>query len=235
MPIAIVQTASVPGVDSVANVCTYSGVSIGEVVSGRVVCLLVATENAGLTINSATIDYGTGDVAMTAGTQGQDLASGAARYARVFYLAVPSGTTATFKVTVGAATTTTQNYVAVYSLQDANPTAAATGGDGTDDAGGDPLTTGAITVPTNGCFIGVVCGGNDGAVRTWTNATEDLDLDGGALRFSSAYSLTAGGATITCAGQAAENAAMAWATFNFKPPSSLVYDPLRYIRHVLMR
>jgi len=174
------------------KVATYSNVSIGDAHSDRIVAVCAAA--GGVTncaVNSCTIDYGSGDVEMSAGstTLFGSYAS------RIFYLAVPSGTTATIKVTYGVALIISRNRIAVYDI--AGGEFSATGTDSsTDMDSSDPVTTGSITIPTNGGFLGVLSNSNPSFSVTWSNATNDINqlLS---FRFSTAYSTTAGSTTIT--------------------------------------
>ncbi len=194
---SITQTANPAGVSASSNIASYSGVSIGTAASNRIIVVLVATELAASTPSGCTIDYGGGDTAMTAGTGGNL----GAVYAKTYRLLVPTGTTATIKVTYSATNpTSVQNHIAVYSVLDANYTSA--GGDGSTDMDAtDPLTTGAITIATGGVFVAVAAGAADTAAKTWANATEDLDVDAGGFRFTTATRATALTATaVTCTG-----------------------------------
>lgn len=197
MAVAITQTANPAGVSASSNVATYSSVSIGTAASNRVVVVAVGSELGSTPINSCTIDYGTGDTSMTAGSAG-NLNS---LYARLFYLLAPTGTTATIKVTFGTnSPSNTQNHIAVYSVT--GSVFSSSGNDGSTDMDAtDPLTTGSITIPTNGGFIAVASGATDGTAKTWTNATEDIDADAGLFRFTTATRTTALTTTaVTCMG-----------------------------------
>lgn len=192
MAVVVTQTANPSGVSSSSNVATYSGVSIGTASANRIVVVLVASELASASINSVTL----GGNSMNAGTQGNF----GAVYARAFYLAYPTGTTADIVVTYGANASSTQNHIAVYSVTGA--VYSATGADQSSDMDAtDRLTTGAITIASGGGFIAVAAGATDGTAKTWANATEDLDVDAGGFRFTTATRTTALTATaVTCTG-----------------------------------
>lgn len=220
MAVVITQTANPAGVSASSTVATYSGVSIGTAASNRIVIVAVGSELASTPINSCTIDYGSGDTAMTAGSAGNF----GAVYARLFYLLVPTGTTATIKVTWGTnSPTSTQNHIAVYTATDAAYSSA--GNDGSTDMDStDPLTTGSTTIASGGGMIAVAAGATDTAGKTWANLTEDIDADAGALRFTTAYSTSAGTATRTCTGATnGEDGALSWIIFadNSSPTVSL--------------
>jgi len=200
MAVSITQTANPAGVAASSYVATYTGVAIGDAASDRIVAVLVGTELASSTPSACTIDYGGGAEAMTAGTTGNygDM------YARIFYKAVPTGTTATIAVTFSATSPSEiQNHIAVYKVLGASTTLSAQGGDGSSDMDtGDPLTTGSVTIPSNGGFLAVAVGALDIKSKTWANATGDIDDDVGDFRFCTATRTTALTTTaITCTGQ----------------------------------
>lgn len=194
---SITRTANPAGVSASSNVATYSTVDIGAAASNRIIVVVVASELAASTPSGCTIDYGSGDTAMTAGTGGNF----GAVYAQTYRLLVPTGTTATIKVTFSATNpTSTQNHIAVYRILDGVYSSA--GGDGSSDMDAtDPLTTGAITIASGGVFVAVAGKATDTVRATWANATEDLDVDAGALGFTTATRATALTTTaVTCTG-----------------------------------
>lgn len=207
MATVITQTANPAGVSASATVATYTGVSIGTAAPNRIVVVLVGSELASTPIASCTI----GGNAMTAGTQGNQ----GAVYARAFYLLYPTGTTANIAVTFTTnSPTSTQNHIAVYSV--VGGTYSSTGADqSTDMDSTDPLTTGSISIASGGGFIAVVASATDTNAKTWANATEDIDADGGALRFTTATRTTALTTTaVTCTGTTnGEDGAMSWIIF----------------------
>lgn len=210
-PVSVTDVASPAGVAGSSNVVTYSSLSIGSASSNRIVVLAVTSELAFCSIDSATIDYGSGDVSMNAGTLGvQSIV-----HARMFWLPVPTGTTATFKVTFGANPTATQNKVQVFRVMDAATSAlAASGADGSTDMSTDAATTGSITVPPYGLFLAVAAGAADTDAKTWTNATAFTDEDAGSHRFTTARRTTSGSVTVSVAGAASgEDGALSWVTF----------------------
>jgi hypothetical protein len=213
MTVAITQTADPAGVASSAGVITYTDASIGTASSDRIVCVCAAAEITGATLDSATINYGSGDIAMSA----TSLANFGNVYARIFYLAVPTGTIATIKITTTTAVSNTQNHIAVYAVTGASTTLSASGTDtSTDMDATDPLTTGSITIPANGGFLAVIAGATSGiSNKTWANATEDLDENAGAFGFSTAIRTTSGTVTVTCTGSSnGEDGALVYVVFN---------------------
>jgi len=221
--VSITRTANPAGVNSASNVATYSGVSIGTADSSRIIVVCVGTELASSTPSGCTIDYGSGDTTMTAGSGGNF----GAVYAQTYRLAVPTGTTATIKVTYSSTNPTdTQNHIAVYSVIGATYSSA--GNDGsTDMDSSDPLTTGSITIPTAGGFIAVAAGANDTNAKTWANATEDIDADVGAFRFTTATRTTALTTTaVTCKGTSnGEDGALSYIIFSNTPPTVALSSP----------
>src|SRR3972149_6105196 len=128
MAVAIAQTANPAGVAAISTVATYTGVSIGIATADRIIAVVVGTELSNSTPSAATIDSGGGAVSMTAGTTGNLLAM----YARIFYLLVPTGTTATITVTFSAVSPTkTANHIAVYRITGASTVLSAEAGDRT--------------------------------------------------------------------------------------------------------
>lgn len=221
MAVSITQTANPAGVSATSNVATYSSVSIGTAASNRIIVVLVGTELASSTPSGCTIDYGGGDTAMNAGTLGNF----GAVYARAYQLLVPTGTTATIKVTYSSTNpTSTQNHIAVYSVTGAG--SITTGGNGSTDMDAtSPLTTGSNTIPTDGGFIAIAAGATDTVAKTWTNATEDIDADAGAFRFTTATYTTAGTATRTCQGGTnGEDGAMSWINFGAQTSPTVVLN-----------
>lgn len=207
MAVSISRTADPAGVSASGNVATYSSQSIGTAAEDRIIFLVVGTELASASPNSATIDYGTGAVAMTAGSQGNL----GAVYSRIFYAKAPTGTTADFAVTFGANPNNTQNHVSVYSVVGASFSLTAGQNASTDMDATAPLTTGSITIPSNGGFIATAAGATDTVAKTWANATEDLDADVGAFRHTTATRTTSGTVTVTCTGGTNnEDGAMSW-------------------------
>lgn len=221
MAVGITRVADPAGVSSSSNVATYSGVSIGTAAEDRIVVLSVVSELTSASPNSATID----GVAMTAQAATGNLG---AVYARNFYIHWPTGTTATFEVTFGANASSTQNHVIVHRVVGSDPVPTAQGGDGSTDMDvTDPLTTGSVTIPTNGGFVGIAAGATDTVAKTWANATEDLDADGGGLRYTNAIRTTAGTVTITVTGGTNnEDGALAWLIF--KPGTSVAANSGSY-------
>lgn len=204
---SITQTANPAGVSASSNVATYSGVSIGAAAPDRIIAVVVGSELASTPIASCTIDGN----AMTAGTQGNQ----GAVYARTFYLPYPTGTTANIAVTFTTnSPTSTQNHIAVYRILDA--VYSSTGADqSTDMDATDPLTTGSTVIAAGGLMLAVAAGATDTAGKTWANLGEDIDADAGALRFTTAFSTTAGTATRTCTGTTnGEDGALSWLIFN---------------------
>lgn len=207
-PITISQTASPTSVDTSSSVATYTSVSIGVASADRIIVVAVTAETVSTTINSCTINSGGGAVAMNAGTA----ASSSSARSRLFYLAVPTGTTATIAVTFSGDVTAANHKISIYRLV-GEP---AFQSQSTKTAFNFSLgvSTGSITIPEGGCFIAVVCGVTDTSAVTWTEATEDLDIDAGGHRHTTAFRTTSGTVTISAANSSGNGAAMVWMIFS---------------------
>jgi hypothetical protein len=205
MAVTITRTANPNGVSASSNVATYTAASIGTAAPNRIVVVMVGSELTSGTINSCTIDGNS----MTAGTSATQ---GVVR-SQLFYLAYPTGTTADIAVTYGANATNTQNHIAVYVVY--GGVLGSTGSDiSTDMDATDPLTTGSTVIAAGGGMLAVAIGATDTVAKAWANLTEDLDVDAGVLRFTTATSTTAGTATRTCTGTTTgEDGAMSWIIF----------------------
>lgn len=195
MAVAITQTANPAGVAASSTIATYTAASIGTAASDRIVVVVVGTELAAANPSACTID----GTAMTAASGGDF----AAVQTQIFYKFWPTGTTADIAVTYSATSPgAAANHIAVYSVTGATDTLNSSGNDGSSDMDAtDPLTTGSITIPTNGGFIAVAAGAADTVAKTWANATEDIDDDAGTFRFTTATRTTALTTTaVTCTG-----------------------------------
>ena len=240
MAVAISRTANPLSttVSIAGNVGTYSGQAIGTASSDRIVVLCVGTEVLSGTINSATIDFGSGDTAMKAGAQ----ATFGNNSARCFYLNVTSGTTATFKITFGVAPTTTNQHISVYVATGAYLSVSSGGHVSTDMDSSAPLTaqfnvittggaSGKIDIPTNGGLLACASCATDTVAKTWAGATEDLDEDAGDLRWTTATTTTGGSTAITCTGATnAEDGAMSWVMFH---PNTGAFGELKGVAGII--
>lgn len=217
MATVITQVANPAGVSASATVATYTGVSIGTAAPNRTIVVVVGTELAAANPSAATIDGN----AMTAGTGGDQ----GAVQTNLFYLPYPTGTTADIAVTFSAVSpTSTQNHIAVYSV--VGGTYSSKGGaQSTDMDSTAPLTTGSITIPTDGGFIAVAAKATDTVRAAWANASEDIDADVGAFGFTTATRTTALTTTaVTCTGTTnGEDGAISWIIFgaNTSPTTAL--------------
>jgi hypothetical protein len=223
--VAISRNGTDPaGVASSGGVSTYnnggSGFSIGAAAINKVVALCITKEVATQTVSSVTIDYGAGDVAMTVAppTGGVGHTFGSVG-SWIYYLRLPpntSATTAIFKVTWTGAVGATENHVTIYTLSPAasSPSFSGTFGS-TDMDSGTPLTTGSTTIASGAAMFAVAaCATDTTAAKTWSQLTEDLEVDAGAYTHTTATSTTAGTQTRTCTGSNnAEDGLLAWAHF----------------------
>lgn len=204
MAVAITQTAQLTTSDSSGLsgsdfVVTYNNRSIGTAASDRVVILNATSENGGMTGLTAEIDIGGGFVSMNAVAAAVSFGS---LFIRQFYYEVPSGTTASFRIThIGSGLSSdTSTGGSVYAVT--GGAIQSSGSDSsTDMDSSDPLTTGSITIPSDGALLAAVAGaGNTAGRYTWSNASEDVDYDEGNYAHSVALRTTAGTVTVTCTG-----------------------------------
>lgn len=212
----IARTASVAGVDQTAGSgatgrFVYNAVDIGVAAVDRTVAICFTCENLE-TLTGAKYDQGGGEIAMSAGTPGAQ----SNLQCQIFYANIPAGTTAKFIVefAIFDSYVASQNWLSVYRL-----TGAAFSSSGMDVSSDmdatNPLTSGSRTIPSGGVMLAVAACGTDTVAKTWANLTEDLDLDAGVDRHTTAFSTTAGTATRTCTGGTnAEPGAMSWMIFS---------------------
>lgn len=211
MAVGITRTALPAPTASSSGVSTLTGVSIGTASADRKVVLSVVSE-ANTSFDAATIDFGGGAVSMT--PIHNDVAQGS-MHARSWIADAPTGTTATFTVTVGGSLTTTNWQPIVHAVTGAHATFQAQGTDASTDMDStDPLTTGSQTIPSGGGFIGFAGGATDTVAKSWANATVDVEQDSGTLRATSATRTTSGTVTITCTGTTnGEDGVLTWMIF----------------------
>lgn len=191
--IAYIGTANAASSSSVA---TFSGQSIGTAAADRQVVVVVTGQFNG-TITGVTLD----GVAMNQRVQRQDTGSNPDMVGGVWALPKASGTTATIAVSLSAGNDTIA--ISVYRLTGA----AETPHDSDSNAGSAAtIAFSGLTIPTNGV---AVCGfANNTATTavTWTNASEQNDVNvsgGSAHRHSSATIASAGTPTVTADGATA--------------------------------
>lgn len=215
MAVLITQTASPAPVGASSNVATYTDTAIGAATGDRIIVVVVGTELASSTPSACTI----GGLTMNAGTGGAQSPA----YARAFYLAYPSGTTATIAVTYSSTNPTNQqNKIAVYAIYGA--VYSATGGTQGTDYRDTVLTTGNVTIAAGGGMIAVTSGEDAGA-NTWTNLTEDINADVGTFHFTTATSIEPGTAARTCKGATNnEIGAMSWLVFTAERRTFLTHS-----------
>lgn len=191
---------------------------IGTASSDRIIVFTIYLENDPITLGTAHIDVGSGYVQMNAAQAQQTFGN---MHVRQYWLPVPTGTTASsIKVycthEVGEITSTTR-HATLHAVTGAKTSALySSGGDGSTDMDStDPLTTGSITIPSGGAFLGCMARANSSGSQTWSNATEELgtSTNPGSFRFGTAISTTAGSTTITCTGANNEDGVLAWLIF----------------------
>jgi hypothetical protein len=228
--VAITNPAgNIAGVAASSTVATYTTtdgstlISIGAAAYDRVVVVAVGTELTSSEPTVCQIDFGGGYVNMVPGTTG----TVGAMFARLFYLPVQTGTTANFKVTFSAVSPAeTANHIAVFRVVGADLRPISQNGVGDTDA--DPITTGAVTVPTDGGKLVGYVAAVDTTARTWTGTTEDLDVDAGGFRFSTGFLNSGGSITTTVSGGNGEDGALSYLVFTptpTVPPLNWRLDP----------
>ena len=208
MAVAITQTADPAGVaaDGSFNT-TYSTLSIGTATDDRVVVVVIGKEVA--TRVPGTVTLGGLTMVQASGTTFGSMG------AWLYYLSYPTGTTATVVIAWGGAVASTENHIAVYTITDGGfPPKLSGSNSSTDMDASSPLTTGSVTIATNGGVLAIAVGATDTVVKTWANITVDLEEDAGGFRFTTAKRITSGTVTITCTGTTnLEDGAMAYAIF----------------------
>lgn len=207
-PVVVTKTAATGVTATASDPHTFSSVSIGSADASRIVvvaCTLQATfaDNQPLSCTIA----GNTATALTLGGSPTN-----AIHTRIFYLAVPTGTTANIAIDFNA-NDAKDVYITVYSVTGGKYLSQGTD-TSTDMDATDPLTTGSVTIPDGGALIAVAACTQDNAAKTWTNATEDTDVDAGNQRHTSAVATTAGSTTVTCQGTTnGEDGVLSWAIF----------------------
>jgi hypothetical protein len=218
MAVAISRTANPAGAGTGTTI-TYSTQAIGVAANDRTVVVVVGTEVASASPNSATLNYGTGALPMRVGTVGNI----GAVFTRIFWLNAPTGTTADVAITFGASVAAATHKIAIYRVTDG--VVVAEGGVGDTDA--DPISSTAFQIPNGGGAIGVCADADAATARTWTGLTEDLDETTTAFRFSTGTSTTAGSTTITVSGGNNEDGALSWLVFMPSYVARPLSEPVR--------
>lgn len=151
---------------------TFTGVSIGTADANRIIVLVVggysnAASGALGTLSSVTVG---GNTATQIITQ----AIGTLTTASIYAIAVPTGTTADIVVAHGGATTCG---VGVYRMISNTLRINAKDAKSTFTSGNTPNALSVnLSTSANSPVVAVAYGQNDGTV-TWTNVTEDFDVD----------------------------------------------------------
>lgn len=212
--VVITNTATPGNATPSGAVSTYNSISIGAAAADRIVVLNCVQEGGALfTANSATIDFGTGPVSMTAC---QNSESFGVQSTRQFWALAPTGTTATFVITYSSTHTAANASISVYRVVGSYSTGPiAAGGDSTTDVDAtDPLTV-TVDIPYGGAFLAVAESPTETDAKTWSGASEDLDYDAGSHRHTTAISTAPGNSqVITCTGGVnGEDAVLAYCVF----------------------
>lgn len=155
-----------------ATAYTFTGAAIGSAAADRVVVVGVGTRtNSAASISSVTIG---GNGATLAGSQANDASQGA-DIAALYYLAVPSGTTAT--IVVNCSASMVRCYIAVWAVYGSSgaPTHTAT-----DTAFTAAAVNTTLSCNANGAIIGMAEGltTTGPSSWTWSGITEQVDANG---------------------------------------------------------
>ena len=180
-----------------ATTVTFSSVAIGAASSNRIVIVNVCANHSASNSVTCTIDYGSGATSATLAVANSS--SGTGPIDAIFYLAAPTGTTATIVLTA-TGTTPTFGYVGItvgaLTGVTATPTSTATQDSGYN---ADPqVTTSALTVPATG--FGLVVGGGGGGPPTWNVGTQDYYTTSAGLVMTSGYISASGSQTPSISG-----------------------------------
>lgn len=208
MAVSITRTADPAGVNSAANVATYSAAAIGVAAADRVVAVVVTKEVA--TVVPLGVTIGGVQAAAVPGT------TFASMGAWIFHTLIPAGTTADILVTWSGAVLAAENHISVYRVIGADTGIASSGTHTSTDMDVTVPLTLAIVVPTDGGALAVACGSTAStAAKAWANITEDLEVSTGNYCHTTAIRTTAGSVSITCTGGAnGEDGALACVVFN---------------------
>jgi hypothetical protein len=189
-PIEIAETAS-PATDSgTGTTITFSGVSIGTAAADRMVVVSVSLYTG--TPRSIT------GVTIAGETAIEDEARASGTYkVYIFSAMVSSGTTGDIELTFNGTDGLRRTCINVYRVVGGSKTV--TTATGNTSVSADQLSLSSFAIPTDGGAIFCVCIANVNAI-TWTNATEQADVDIFVGRAGHASSVTAGTATRTANG-----------------------------------
>jgi hypothetical protein len=143
--------------------------------------------------------------------------------ARLFWLPVPTGTTATFAITWSGATAVATTHYATYDVKAAGLSAALAPSvqnvnTSTDMDVTTPLTTGSQTIATGGAFLAVAVGAAT-TTKTWSQSTgsgiaADINTTTTNFGFTTATDVTAVTASFLCTGSTnGEDGALAYMIF----------------------
>ena len=207
---AFVQQASPASFASSANVLDITA-SVGTASAARLVVLCVGTELTSGSINSATIN----GAAMNAGQQ----ANLGACFTQIFYATASTGTTAIFRVTLGATAAANTSKLAIYTCAPAagQQVVLDTAGSAS-DTDADPMTATAIVAAGgNGICVAVKA---SASACTWGGFAENLDVTVTGFQFSVAIVATATTANLSVSGGNLDDGCLSWLTFKEQAPFS---------------
>lgn len=213
MAVFIQKVASANGVATSSHVSTLS-ISMGGPVSNRIVCYCIFA--SGLIPQSATLDSGSGDVAMTM-TAVANSGGIPALTTTIFYRRVTeSGFTGTLKITFdGDDADGTHHGITGYSITDAVISSFNSGTNISANIHLSALTTGSITIASSGGFLGaMICSQNVAVTWTSDSGTEDDDAFYNTFRFSDLSGNGSQSGAITVTNSTSGGGSLAWISFD---------------------
>lgn len=158
-----------------ATTYTFSSQSFGVADTNRVIAVSIGTRvnNGGTNqVSSVTIGGISATLAIRSAAAGTGFG-----LSEIWYASVPTGTTGT--VVVNTATTAARCIIGIYRIITTTPAPTNTASNSVSNSASPFSLNATLTVPTGGAGIGIGFDrfGGVGADWTWTNATEDFEVD----------------------------------------------------------
>jgi len=206
MAVTITPTSNPAGVGSAASVTVYTSATLGAESVDRLIAILIGKEVATIVPSAVSLGGQTAELAdgTTFGNMG----------AWIYLKSFPTGSNADVSITWTGTISAAANHIALYALTGAAAPPASGNDTSTDMDTTSPLTSGNVTVSTDGGMLALAVGATDTVAKTWAGITEGLDVDAGDFRFTTAITVTAATASRTCTGGTnGEDGVMAWVNF----------------------
>lgn len=178
------------------GITTTATLDIGSDDPTRRVLVNITWEQNTRTITSVTLDGNAMSETPPSLTSGTVEAVAARQYVIDF----PTGATAALSITFSGNPGTPG--ITNYTITGPNSVSYSSGGGidtSTDMDATDPLSVSG-TIPEGGAAVACAAGEIDTVAKTWTDFTEDFDIDAGTHRHCAASSTTQGAYTVTCTG-----------------------------------